>query len=148
MNTLTFLNVAEPKYDRVYDIDKAQAYFLAVCPVIHLEELEKEIYNGLFYNKSYGFKRHYIVGWLERRQSYFYVPNRMDERVNKDFVKGFAVTDIDDDDNLLDDYWCVMAHAVIHLLAKRGIDREVAARRKHLERAKLPTKTLVSNDWR
>jgi len=72
----------------------------------------------------------------------------MDERVNKDFVKGFAVTDIDDDDNLLDDYWCVMAHAVIHLLAKRGIDREVTARRKHLERAKLPTKTLVSNDWR
>ena len=106
MNTLTFSNVAEP--DRVYDIDKTQAYFLAVCPVIHLEELEKEIYNGLFYNKSYGFKRHYIVEWLERRRSYFYVPNR------KDLVKGFAVTDIDDDDNLLDDYWCVMAHAVIH----------------------------------
>jgi hypothetical protein len=146
MNTLTFSNVAKPKYDRVYDrvydIDKAQAYLLAVCPVRHLEELEKEIYNGLFYNKSYGFKRHYIVEWLERRRSYFYVPNR------KDLVKGFAVMDIDDDDNLLDDYWCVMAHAVIHLLAKRQIDREVAARRKHLERAKLPTKTLVSNDWR
>ena len=140
MNTLTFSNVAEP--DRVYDIDKAQAYFLAVCPVIHLEELEKEIYNGLFYNKSYGFKRHYIVEWLERRRSYFYVPNR------KDLVKGFAVTDIDDDDNLLDDYWCVMAHAVIHLLAKREIDRQVTARRKHLELTKLPTKTLVSNDWR
>jgi len=140
MNTLTFSNVAEP--DRVYDIDKAQAYFLAVCPVIHLEELEKEIYNGLFYNKSYGFKRHYIVEWLERRRSYFYVPNR------KDLVKGFAVMDIDDDDNLLDDYWCVMAHAVIHLLAKREIDRQVTARRKHLELTKLPTKTLVSNDWR
>ena len=140
MNTLTFSNVAEP--DRVYDIDKAQAYFLAVCPVIHLEELEKEIYNGLFYNKSYGFKRHYIVEWLERRRSYFYVPNR------KDLVKGFAVMDIDDDDNLLDDYWCVMAHAVIHLLAKRQIDRQVTARRKHLELTKLPTKTLVSNDWR
>ena len=140
MNTLTFKNVAGP--DRVYDIDKAQAYFLAVCPVIHLEELEKEIYNGLFYNKSYGFKRHYIVEWLERRRSYFYVPNR------KDLVKGFAVTDIDDDDNLLDDYWCVMAHAVIHLLAKREIDRQVTARRKHLELTKLPTKTLVSNDWR
>ena len=143
MNTLTFLgDIALPKYDRVYDIDKAQANFLAVCPVRHLEELEKEIYHGLFYNKSYGFKRHYIVGWLERRQSYFYVPNR------KDFVKGFAVTDIDDDDNLLDDYWCVMAHAVIHLLAKREIDREVTARRKHLELTTLPTKTLVSNDWR
>ena len=142
MNTLTFSNVAEPKYDRVYDIDKAQAYFLAVCPVIHLEELEKEIYNGLFYRKSYGFKRHYIVEWLERGQNYFYVPNR------KDFVKGFAVTDIDDDANLLDDYWCVMAHAVIHLLTKRQIDRQITARRKHLERAKLPTKTLVSNDWR
>ena len=140
MNTLTFKNVAGP--DRVYDIDKAQAYFLAVCPVIHLEELEKEIYNGLFYNKSYGFKRHYIVEWLERRRSYFYVPNR------KDLVKGFAVMDIDDDDNLLDDYWCVMAHAVIHLLAKREIDRQVTARRKHLELTKLPTKTLVSNDWR
>jgi len=141
MNTLTFLNVAEPKYDRVYDIDKAQAYFLAVCPVIHLEELEKEIYNGLFYNKSYGFKRHYIVGWLNKCAFLAMFPPHIQ-------VKGFAVMDIDDDDNLLDDYWCVMAHAVIHLLAKRGIDREVTARRKHLERAKLPTKTLVSNDWR